>query len=344
MLSKQIRQISFISFLLITLLTKQLFSQKSSPNLSELNTLKDKMLSWQSKYYLDLPTESLFDTIITFTSSNVSLNKAAKKGYSDYKSGIIKLNASRNQESIMSYDIMGEMYRNSLRTKSKYKNKYVTIEGTVSNITKNIYGEPYAVIDPMIQCFFSDDNPSAIYTLSVTDYVKIKGKVTDMDWNRNIPFMQLSDCQLVQEVNYTEWEDRIRNKAEDFWNTFLVKLEKEISKIDPSSDEKNNTTSNNHNWVGTYKHKNGILVIKNVTGNSFAFSIDVQFSNGIGSISGKASIKSDDFAVYVDDCEGGGKITFEKNDSAITIDESGCINYYHGANAYFDGEYKNTTK
>ena len=344
MLSKQIRQISFISFLLITLLTTQLFSQKSSPNLSELNTLKDKMLSWQSKYYRDLSTESLFDTIITFTSSNASLNKAAKKGYSDYKSGMNKLNASRNQENIMSYDIMGELYRNSLRTKSKYKNKYVTIEGTVSNITKNIYGEPYAVIDPMIQCFFSDNNPSAIYTLSVTDYVKIKGKVTDMDWNRNIPFMQLSDCQLVQEVNYSEWENRIRNNTEDFWNTFLVKLEKEISKVEPSKDDKNKSTSINHNWVGTYKHKNGILVIKNETGNGFAFSIDVEFSNGIGSITGKATIKSDDSAVYIDQWNEGGRITFKKAETTITLEESGCIDFYHGMNAYFDGEYNKTTK
>lgn len=342
--SRLLRKLFF--FYLSMIITIPLVAQKSKVDLQSLKVLKGIMIDWQSQSYKDVETETVYDAIKKLSKTSRFLMEIYNDGYGQYKSLLNNYNERKNNEPQLSYDVMTEVYKNTLRAKNRYLNKSITISGTITKISKNVYGESFFVIDPLIQCYFGDMNVNDIKKLTVTESVIIKGNVRLIDWYSNKPYMQLTSCEIVPEVNFEKWFLGIRNESEFFWNKYLACLDLEISKYEPKNDVKNESEeSYSDSWSGIYVSPIGVLKIVNEAQDKFEFSIDVSQGHYSGSIDGSAQIISQKKAVYKDNCDEGGDVIFSRMNNQIKIEESGCITFlYHGAGTNFNSVYKKFTK
>lgn len=332
-------------FYLSIIIPAPLVAQNSKVDLQSLKALKKIMIGWQSQSYKNIETQTIYETIKKYSKSSLFLMDIYNAGLNQYQSLINDYNERKNNEPQLSYDVMTEVYKNTLRAKDIYLNKVISISGTITSITKNVYGEPYFVVDPLVQCYFRDTNVNDIKKLNVTESVNVKGKVVLIDWQGNKPYMQLSGCEIVPDVNYEAWLQGIRNESVLFWNKYLSNLDLEITKYEPiGSSNIESTGSISGSWNGLYVSPDGQVKIENERQGKFKFSIEVSLGHYSGDISGTAQITSTSAAMYKDDCGNDGKIIFTRNNNKITVKEYGCVSSNHGANIDFNGTYKKFNK
>ena len=124
----------------------------------------------------------LFDTIYVYGTENSQLKKIYDNAVKKYKFNLGKMNSARKEsESILDESILYEFQSNRFAASNKYYKRYINISGIISAIEKDLYGNYLVRLDELVKCVFSDNNISQILSLSVFNYVTLKGTITEYD-------------------------------------------------------------------------------------------------------------------------------------------------------------------
>jgi hypothetical protein len=97
---------------------------------------------------------------------------------------------------------LASAYKNNpIRADAAYRNKTVVVKGIVTDINRNITGNPFVTLsallgmpeDITVNCYFAKENESQVTGLSKGDTVTIKGVCTGLQLNVNV---EITECEL----------------------------------------------------------------------------------------------------------------------------------------------------
>jgi len=81
------------------------------------------------------------------------------------------------EECIYSFDLMDEYKANEVRAANKYKGKKVAVEGTITSIQEDMFGNAYFVLDNVIVAMLRSSSRQLAVDSNVGDFIQIKGTV-----------------------------------------------------------------------------------------------------------------------------------------------------------------------
>lgn len=97
------------------------------------------------------------------------------------------------------HDVLADYKDNEVRADSRYKGRWVQMDGLVKDVKKDVLGQPYVLLGtgayfeiPMVKCELDDKGAKTAARLSKGTQVTVVGKVQGLMLN-----VQLDDCEIA---------------------------------------------------------------------------------------------------------------------------------------------------
>ncbi len=325
-----------IMFMLnISVFSNLAFAQKKSYDTSKVRELKLSLERWRECDYCELTSESVYDSLMPFNSATQKLKQEFNTAQTQHRNFVKALKEVRkDQETVNAIDLAVEFIKNRFKAQNTYEGRRLNIQGVVVSINQTVNNQKYVVLSPNIQFFFNEKEELFLELLSLGEYVIIRGDFAEYLENGGQRVVRIKNSSRGVKSNYNKL-------LEEEWVDTQIFLDKYLSLTYKTLGIRDTLTlRHSANWDGVYKCEYGILKIKNSTGKSFKYELNVDMSGGIGEISGNAKVLSTGKAVhYLKDGDQTGQMQFVRERNRVEITESGCTFFYHGAGATFNGAY-----